>query len=131
VQNSSSYAIQTRRVGLPGRSASSREEIIALKIKITIHYINDTAPSVILILPSLASSQRMGYWSASSIPAHLLSLLRSILPPLLVSIRFLGLFGIVGYLSLCYVSFILNARSNCFILPGTYGRNNYSIFIII
>ncbi len=60
---------------------------MALKIKITIHYINDTTLPVILILPSLASSPRIGVKSAGLIPAHILSLLLSILPLLLARIQ--------------------------------------------
>ena len=60
---------------------------MALKIKITIHYINDIVSPVIVILPSLASSPRMRFKSASLISAHLLSLLRSIRLPLLVRIQ--------------------------------------------
>jgi len=61
--------------------------IMVLKIKITIPYINDIASPDILILPSLASSARIGSRSVSFIPVHLLSLLRSVLPPLLESIH--------------------------------------------
>ncbi len=60
---------------------------MALKIKITIHYINEITSPVILILPSLARSPRMRFKSASLIPAHLLSLLLSILQPLFVRIH--------------------------------------------
>ena len=61
--------------------------IMILKLKITIRYNNDITSPVILILPSLASSPRMRFKSASLIPAHLLSLLRSIFSPLLESIQ--------------------------------------------
>jgi hypothetical protein len=44
--------------------------IMALKLKIMIHYINDITSPVILILPSWASSPRMRFKSASLIPAH-------------------------------------------------------------
>jgi len=60
---------------------------MALKIKIKIYYINDITSPVILILPSPASSPRIRFNSASLIPAHLLSLLLSIFPPLLVRIH--------------------------------------------
>lgn len=64
-----------------------RQKIRVLKLKITIHYINDMVSPVILILPSLPSSPRMAFRPASLIPAHLLSLLRSIFPPLLERIH--------------------------------------------
>jgi hypothetical protein len=44
--------------------------IMALKLKITIHYINDITSPVILILPSLASSPRIRSKSASLTPMH-------------------------------------------------------------
>jgi len=47
--------------GSMGRSRdSSGKEIMALKIKITIHYIKVIISPVILILPSLASSSKRG-----------------------------------------------------------------------
>lgn len=60
---------------------------MALKIKITIHYINEITSPVILILFSRSSSPRIRFKSASFIPAHRLSLLLSIFPPLLESIH--------------------------------------------
>jgi hypothetical protein len=60
---------------------------MALKIKISIQYINEIASPDIRIFPSRASSARMAPRSASRIPAYLLNLLRSIFPPLLVSIQ--------------------------------------------
>jgi len=62
-------------------------ELIALKLKIAIHYINDITSPVILIFLSMDSSMRIGSSWAYLIPAHLLSLLLSILPPLFVSIH--------------------------------------------
>jgi|WetSurMetagenome_2_1015567.scaffolds.fasta_scaffold02388_3 hypothetical protein len=47
-------------------------KIRTLKLKIMIYYINDTTSPVILILPSLASSPRMRFKSASLIPVHFL-----------------------------------------------------------
>ena len=58
-----------------------------MSVKITIHYNIDTISPVILILPSLASTPRMRFKSASLIPVHLLNLLLSILPPLLERIH--------------------------------------------
>ena len=60
---------------------------MALKIKITIHYIIDTTSPVILIFLSMDSSMRIGSSRAYLIPVHLLKRLRSILPPLLASIH--------------------------------------------
>jgi hypothetical protein len=90
MQNSSlSYAIQGRRVHrLAGLGDFPlRKKIIVLKIKITIHYINEITSPVNLILPSLASSLRIRFKSASLIPAHHLSLLLYIRSPLLVRIH--------------------------------------------
>jgi hypothetical protein len=61
--------------------------IRALKLKMIIQYIKDIASPDILILPSLTNSPRMVSRSSSFIPAHLLSLVRSILPSLLASIQ--------------------------------------------
>ena len=60
---------------------------MALKLKITIHYIKDIISPVILILPSLASSPRIGSRSASFMPKRRLKVLRSIFPPLLERIH--------------------------------------------
>jgi|GEM_PF-3434126 len=80
---------------------------MALKLKITVPYIIDTISSVILILPSLTSSPRMMFKSAIFIPAHLLSLLLSILLPLLDSIhkiRSLGVCDMLIFITLSYYS---------------------------
>ena len=69
---------------------------MALKIKIAIHYINDTTSQVILIFLSIDSSMRIGSSWAYLIPAHLLSLLRSIWPPLLVRIHRIRSLGDCG-----------------------------------
>ena len=66
---------------------SNCQIFLVLKLKISVLYINDIASSDILIRPSLASSPRTKFKSASFTPVHLLSLLRSILPPLLVRIQ--------------------------------------------
>jgi len=60
---------------------------MVLKLKITIQYINDIASPDIRILPSRFSSPKIRSRSASLIPAHLLNLLLSIWPPLLVMIQ--------------------------------------------
>ena len=75
---------------------SKSQIITALKIKITIRYNNDTTSPDILILPSLASSPRIRFKSASLIPAHLRNLLRSIFPLLLERIHKIRSLGDCG-----------------------------------
>ncbi len=77
-----------------------QHRIIALKIKITVLYINDTTSPVILIFLSMDSSMRIGSSWAYLIPEHLRSLLRSILPPLLLSIHKMRSLGDCDGLSL-------------------------------
>jgi hypothetical protein len=79
---------------------------MALKLKISIQYINDIASPNIRILPSLASSPRVESRSASFIPAHLRSLLCSIFPPLLVSIQRIRSRGDCGGISFFYREFL-------------------------
>ena len=73
-----------RRAGLRD---SSGKEIMAIKLKITSHYINDITSPVILILPFLANSSRIGSRSASLMLTRRLKLLRFIFPLLLESIQ--------------------------------------------
>ena len=75
-----------------GRNRSPTSSIIHRRKRLSIigHYINYNNVTIwpdILILPSRASSLRIGSRSAYLIPAHLLNLLRSILPSLLESIH--------------------------------------------
>lgn len=67
-----------------------------LKNKIKTFYIKIILSPVILILPSLTSSPRIRFKSASLIPAHLLSLLLSIWPPRLERIHKIRSLGDCG-----------------------------------
>jgi hypothetical protein len=66
---------------------SNSQIIIILKLKLTIHFNNVIISPNLLILPSLASSARIGSRSVYLIPVHSFNLLRSIFSPWLVSIQ--------------------------------------------
>jgi hypothetical protein len=64
---------------------SNSQIIMALKHKLTIHFNNVIISPNLLILPSLASSARIGSRSVYLIPMHSFNLLRSIFSPWLAS----------------------------------------------
>jgi len=64
---------------------SNPQIIMAIKLKITIHFNNVIISPNLLILPSLASSARIGSRSVYRIPVHSFNLLRSIFPSWLAS----------------------------------------------